>query len=69
MIKSGFPVFATLVEANYISKRVTAYKLTDDEKQKMYDLADDPDICRKVRNEYDFQEIIADALHSISCKL
>ena len=50
-IKNGFPVFATVVEANYISKKAdafAAYKLTDEDKAEIQRLAADPTIGRKV---------------------
>ncbi|CAG8639685.1 3368_t:CDS:2, partial [Racocetra persica] len=49
-IKNGFPVFATVIEANYISKKedlFTSYQLTEDDKRIIQDLAADDKISRK----------------------
>ena len=46
-VKNGFPVFSTVIEANYIEKRenqFAAYKLTDEDKEEMHRLARDPRI-------------------------
>ena len=46
-IKNGFPVFTTMIEANYINKqedRFAAFKLTDEDKQELHRLARDPRI-------------------------
>ncbi|KAL6969175.1 DNA helicase [Sarracenia purpurea var. burkii] len=48
--KNGFPVFATVVEANYITKKqdlFSAYKLTEEDKEEMEKLAKDPNIGEK----------------------
>lgn len=49
--KNGFPVFATMVEANHISKKVdlfSAYKLTDEDKAEIEKLSKDPRIGHRV---------------------
>lgn len=46
-VKNGFPVFTTVIEANYINKnedRFAAFKLTDEDKQELHRLARDPRI-------------------------
>ncbi|KAK9277392.1 hypothetical protein L1049_006935 [Liquidambar formosana] len=45
--KNGFPVFATVVEANYVTKKhdlFSAYKLTQEDKEEIEKLAKDPRI-------------------------
>ncbi|OMO57142.1 Mini-chromosome maintenance, DNA-dependent ATPase [Corchorus capsularis] len=49
--KNGFPVFATVVEANYIAKKqdlFSAYKLTQEDKEEIEKLAKDPKIGEKI---------------------
>ena len=49
--KNGFPVFATVVEANYITKKqdlFSAYKLTQEDKEQIELLAKDPRIGERV---------------------
>ncbi|XP_061991062.1 DNA replication licensing factor MCM2 [Rosa rugosa] len=49
--KNGFPVFATVVEANYITKKqdlFSAYKLTEEDKQQIEALSKDPRIGEKI---------------------
>jgi DNA replication licensing factor MCM2 len=49
--KNGFPVFATVVEANYIAKKqdlFSAYKLTDEDKAEIEKLSKDPRIGERV---------------------
>lgn len=49
--KNGFPVFATVVEANYITKKqdlFSAYKLTDEDKLEIEKLSKDPRIAERV---------------------
>ncbi|KAL6188325.1 hypothetical protein ACLB2K_039718 [Fragaria x ananassa] len=49
--KNGFPVFATVVEANYITKKqdlFSAYKLTQEDKEQIEALAKDPRIGEKI---------------------
>ncbi|KAG6470955.1 hypothetical protein ZIOFF_072043 [Zingiber officinale] len=49
--KNGFPVFATVVEANHIAKKqdlFSAYKLTDDDKAEIEKLAKDPRIVERI---------------------
>ncbi|ERN06348.1 hypothetical protein AMTR_s00016p00242770 [Amborella trichopoda] len=49
--KNGFPVFATVVEANYVTKKqdlFSAYKLTDDDKIEIERLAKDPRIGERI---------------------
>lgn len=46
-VKSGFPVFSTCLEANYIKKRedvYSLYSLTDEDKVSILELARDPRI-------------------------
>ena len=50
--KNGFPVFATVVEANYVEKKqdlFAAYKLTDEDKADIQRLAKDPRIGQRVK--------------------
>lgn len=45
--KSGFPVFGTLIEANYIQKRqdqFSIHRLTDDDRREILALARDPQV-------------------------
>ncbi|XP_021280056.1 DNA replication licensing factor MCM2 [Herrania umbratica] len=49
--KNGFPVFATVVEANYVTKKqdlFSAYKLTQEDKEEIEKLAKDPRIGEKI---------------------
>ncbi|XP_008798359.1 DNA replication licensing factor MCM2 [Phoenix dactylifera] len=49
--KNGFPVFATVVEANYVTKKqdlFSAYKLTDEDKAEIERLARDPRIGERI---------------------
>ncbi|GER39223.1 DNA replication licensing factor MCM2 [Striga asiatica] len=49
--KNGFPVFATVIEANYISKKhdlFSAYKLTQEDKDEIEKLAKDPRIGERI---------------------
>jgi len=51
--KNGFPVFATVVEANYVQKKqdlFAAYKLTDEDKADIQKLSKDPRIGQRVQN-------------------
>lgn len=51
--KNGFPVFATVVEANYVTKKqdlFSAYKLTQEDKEQIEKLAKDPRIGERVCN-------------------
>ena len=46
-VKNGFPVFTTVIEANYINRqedRFAAFKLSDEDKQEILKLARDPRI-------------------------
>ncbi|EIE26454.1 MCM-domain-containing protein, partial [Coccomyxa subellipsoidea C-169] len=50
-IKNGFPVFTTVIDANYINKqedRFAAFKLTDEDKQELHRLARDPRIAERI---------------------
>mmetsp|Transcript_25307 Transcript_25307/g.42404 ORF Transcript_25307/g.42404 Transcript_25307/m.42404 type:complete len:904 (-) Transcript_25307:420-3131(-) len=50
-IKNGFPVFATVVEANYITKKAdtfAAYKLSDEDKAEIRQLSSDPRIGQRI---------------------
>ncbi|CAM9609743.1 unnamed protein product [Phaeothamnion confervicola] len=49
--KSGFPVFNTLIEANFLQQRedlMSARSLTDEDKAQIQELSKDPDIARKI---------------------
>ena len=49
--KNGFPVFSTVVEANYLSKREDAYavyRLTDKDKEDVLKLSKDPRIAQRI---------------------
>ncbi|XP_027329756.1 DNA replication licensing factor MCM2 isoform X1 [Abrus precatorius] len=49
--KNGFPVFATVVEANYVTKRhdlFSAYKLTQEDKEEIENLGKDPRIGERI---------------------
>ncbi|KAA3484192.1 DNA replication licensing factor MCM2-like [Gossypium australe] len=49
--KNGFPVFATVVEANYVAKKqdlFSAYKLTQEDKEDIEKLAKDPQIGERI---------------------
>ncbi|XP_010522980.1 PREDICTED: DNA replication licensing factor MCM2 [Tarenaya hassleriana] len=49
--KNGFPVFATVVEANYVTKKqdlFSAYKLTHEDKVEIENLAKDPRIAERI---------------------
>ncbi|VFQ64957.1 unnamed protein product [Cuscuta campestris] len=49
--KNGFPVFATVVEANYVTKKhdlFSAYKLTQEDKEEILMLAKDPRIGERI---------------------
>lgn len=51
--KNGFPVFATVVEANYVAKKqdlFSAYKLTQEDKEEIEKLAKDPRVGERVRH-------------------
>ncbi|RDX62476.1 DNA replication licensing factor MCM2, partial [Mucuna pruriens] len=49
--KNGFPVFATVVEANYVTKKqdlFSSYKLTQEDKEEIENLAKDPRIGERI---------------------
>ncbi|CAO3611186.1 unnamed protein product [Cunninghamella echinulata] len=49
--KNGFPVFATIIEANYINKKedmFSTYRLTDDDKKTITEMGADKRIGRKI---------------------
>ncbi|XP_031495177.1 DNA replication licensing factor MCM2 [Nymphaea colorata] len=49
--KNGFPVFATIIEANYVTKKqdlFSVYKLTDDDRAEIEKLAKDPRIGERI---------------------
>ncbi|KAI4336450.1 hypothetical protein L6164_014975 [Bauhinia variegata] len=49
--KNGFPVFATVVEANYVTKKqdlFSSYKLTQEDKEEIEKLAKDPRIGERI---------------------
>jgi DNA replication licensing factor MCM2 len=50
--RQGFPVFNTVVEANFVQKKQDAmaiYSLTEEDKARIHDLARDPHIADRVR--------------------
>lgn len=49
-VKNGFPVFSTVIEANYVEKqenKFAVYKLTDEDKEDIHRLSRDPRIGRR----------------------
>ena len=49
--KSGFPVFATVIEANHVQKREELFSsqmLTDEDKRDILALSKDPQLCQKI---------------------
>ncbi|KAL8106483.1 hypothetical protein AgCh_030029 [Apium graveolens] len=49
--KNGFPVFATVIEANYVTKKqdlFSAYKLTQEDKEEIENLSKDPRIGERI---------------------
>lgn len=63
--KNGFPVFATVVEANYVTKKqdlFSAYKLTQEDKTQIEELSKDPRIVERVS----WREILSIASKFIS---
>ncbi|KAI3698591.1 hypothetical protein L2E82_42248 [Cichorium intybus] len=49
--KNGFPVFATIIEANHVTKKqdlFSAYKLTDEDKKEIEKLSKDPRIGERI---------------------
>ena len=49
--KNGFPVFATVIEANHVSKKEDAFspfRLTGDDEDKIRELSRDPQIAKKI---------------------
>ncbi|XP_057950035.1 DNA replication licensing factor MCM2 [Malania oleifera] len=49
--KNGFPVFATVIEANYVTKKqdlFSAYKLTQEDKEEIEKLSKDPRIGERI---------------------
>ena len=49
--KSGFPVFATVIEANHVQKREELFSsrmLTDEDKREILKLSKDPQLCQKI---------------------
>ena len=49
--KAGFPVFATLIEANHVQKREELFSsktLTDEDKRDVFTLSKDPQLAQKV---------------------
>ncbi|OJJ44375.1 hypothetical protein ASPZODRAFT_781487 [Penicilliopsis zonata CBS 506.65] len=49
--RNGFPVFATIIEANHVIKshdQLAGFRLTDEDEQKIRALARDPDIVDKI---------------------
>ena len=50
-VKNGFPVFTTVIEANFINRqedRFAAFKLSDEDKQEILKLARDPRIGQHI---------------------
>lgn len=69
-MKNGFPVFATIIEANYISKRedqFAEFRLTEDDQKEIRKLAEDPligtriirSIAPSIYGHYDIKTAIA----------
>ena len=55
-VKNGFPVFTTVIEANFINRqedRFAAFKLSDEDKQEILKLARDPRIGLHPLNLHD----------------
>jgi DNA replication licensing factor MCM2 len=51
-MKNGFPVFATIIEANHISKKQDEFassRLTEDDIRAIRDISKDPRIRQRVR--------------------
>jgi len=49
--KNGFPVFHTVIEANYVAKHAQAmasFKLTDEDKEQIFALSRDPNIGQRI---------------------
>ncbi|CAO3693162.1 unnamed protein product [Rhizopus stolonifer] len=49
--KNGFPVFATIIEANHINKKenmFAAYRLTEDDKKQIFAMSKDKNIGKKI---------------------
>ena len=49
--KNGFPVFATLIDANHVSKKDDIYspfRLTDEDEKEIRELAKDPQVVQKI---------------------
>ena len=61
--KSGFPVFATVIEANCIQKRngATNNDLSDEDKRKIKELSNDPQVrCNQafdIIDEFHFERL------------
>ena len=54
-VKNGFPVFTTVIEANFVNRqedRFAAFKLSDEDKQEILKLARDPRIGEQARLLY-----------------
>ena len=50
--KAGFPVFATVIEANHVQRREALFAssmLTDEDKRDILNLSKDPQLAQKVR--------------------
>jgi len=63
--KNGFPVFATVVEANYVTKKqdlFAAYKLTDEDKAEIEKLSKDPRIGERVSSTILFLLLLSPCL-------
>jgi DNA replicative helicase MCM subunit Mcm2 (Cdc46/Mcm family) len=73
--KNGFPVFATVVEANYVEKKqdlFAAYKLTDEDKADIQRLSKDPRIGQRVQilfNSFNFSLINLTLPHLLQLRL
>ena len=51
--RNGFPVFSTVIEANYISKRddqFSAFRLTEEDEKEIRQLSKDPRIGERIIN-------------------
>ena len=72
-VKNGFPVFTTVIEANFVNRQedhFAAFKLSDEDKQEILKLARDPRIGEQACLLY-FDAAYADSyfttLHASSC--
>jgi DNA replicative helicase MCM subunit Mcm2 (Cdc46/Mcm family) len=71
--QQGFPVFKTVIEANYVYKRDDIYQsfqLTEEDEKQIRQLAKDPHIGEKVNNFHSLQfEIVLSSLLMVNVLL